>query len=253
QLHRLVPGAYLLERINPDQEIQLVRLLEIAFQAANSINRIVRLTRVRVQQRRHKARVVGRGQSQHGKAMLEISELALLLVRRQISRSKVNPVKIKLFRCCARYGQMAKMHGIESSAEQSNLHFLSLRSKPLECLSLAASIMLLNRPLGVQAGLAAFFMRLSALPFLKRCAFGNALHALSFLFSFAAADGFLSDRWRFLLVSSSADFCHTLAQSVLQFRYAFSSDGGNLVEVELKFFRVLAQFGNLLRIGHIHL
>src|SRR6185312_8341786 len=119
---------------------------------------------------------------------------------------------------------MAKMHGIESSAKQSNLHFLSLRSKPLERLSSPASNMLLNRPLGAQAGLVAFFMRLSVLPLLKRCALGNALHARNFLLGFAATDGFFSSGRRFLLVSSGADLRHALAQPVFQFRYAFAGN-----------------------------
>src|SRR6185437_4443132 len=120
--------------------------------------------------------------------------------------------------------------------------FIFCRCAPnhFERLSLPASNMLLNWPLGAQAGLpphhaknaraggpglVAFFMRLSALPLLKRCALGNALHARSFLLGFAATDGFFSSGRRFLLVSSGADLRHALAQPVLQFWYALAGNG----------------------------
>ena len=72
---------------------------------------------MRVQQRGDKPWIVGRGQRQHGKTMLEIRQPALLLVRRNIGRSKVDPAQLELLRRRARHRQMPEMDGIERSAE----------------------------------------------------------------------------------------------------------------------------------------
>jgi hypothetical protein len=77
---------------------------------------------VGVEQRNHKARIISRGQGQHGKAVLKIRELALLFVRRQISRNKVNPAEAEFFRGSARHCDMAKMYRIKGSAKKSDLH-----------------------------------------------------------------------------------------------------------------------------------
>src|ERR1051326_341241 len=152
ELHRLLPGANVLESIHADQEIQLVTLLQPALKTAHCFDRIIGLAGVRVEKRRHKTRIVGRGQGQHSKAMLEVGEPALLLVRRQISRSKVHAPQIKFLRRSPGHRHVAKMHRIKGAAKKTYLHSLS------------------------------------ALPLLEGSALGNALHALSFLFSFATGN-----------------------------------------------------------------
>src|SRR5215472_1560693 len=97
-------------------------------------------------------------------------------------------------------------------------------------------------------------MRLSALPLLEGCALGYALHAFSFLLvGFATGSCFLPDRGPCGNIRTSSYLSDAPPQPVLHFRNAFTRDRRDLVEVELQFLRVLAQFGNLLWIGHVHL
>jgi hypothetical protein len=54
--------------------------------------------------------------------VLEISQPAFLLVRRQICGREVDAAKVELLRRSARHRQMAQMYGIKSSAKKSYPH-----------------------------------------------------------------------------------------------------------------------------------
>ena len=81
----------------PIRKYSLSVFLSVLFSRRDRVDGVIRLAGVRVEQRRHKARILRGGQRQHGKAMLEVGELALLLVRRQISRHKIHAAQGRIF------------------------------------------------------------------------------------------------------------------------------------------------------------
>src|SRR5258708_5539893 len=81
--------------------------------------------------------------------MLEICASALLLMRRRISRNKIDPPQIKPVRSGARHRQVAQVHRIKSPAKKSYLH-----ARYLVCLFLKAAC------LETRFSLSAFFLAL---------------------------------------------------------------------------------------------
>src|SRR5262249_10822218 len=126
QLLRLAPGTDVFEGIHAYQKIQLVRLGNGSFETTHGLNRIIRNACGGVEERRNKALVLGRCQSQHGKTVLEVGQLALLLVRREIGRRKVDPAQVEFVGRSACHSQMTEMNGIECAAEKSDFHLTAL-------------------------------------------------------------------------------------------------------------------------------
>src|SRR5215470_14966834 len=126
QLHRLLPGADFHKCVNTDQKVQLVRFLENALEPPYGLDRIVWLPGIGFQQGRDKAFFVGRCQSQHGKAMLELRERAISFVGRHVRGHKINELKIEFFRSSPRNREMPEMHRIKCPAKQGQLHLLFL-------------------------------------------------------------------------------------------------------------------------------
>src|SRR5215831_9864161 len=140
---------------------------------------------MRVEQRWHKALVFCRRQSEHRKTMLKVSELALLLVGRDIRGNEKDPVEFEPVRGNARHGQMPKMYWIKRASEQSDFHGLS------------------------------------ALPLLESRTFGDATYRLRLARSTRRGCPFSCNRFGF----AGADLCNTLSQRVLQLSDTFSGDG----------------------------
>src|SRR5262245_11027359 len=138
-----------------------------------------------VKQRRHKALVFCRRQSEHRKTMLKVGELALLLVRGNIRRNKKDPVELEPVGGDARHCQMPKMYWIKRASEQSDSHGLS------------------------------------ALPLLESRAFGDATHHLRLARPPRRDCPFSCHRLGF----ARADLCNAFAQGVLQLSDSFSGDG----------------------------
>src|SRR5258708_20980379 len=115
QLHRTAPNADFLEGIDPDQEIKPVGLPERVLQPADALDGIVWLAALRFEQGRHKARLVRCGQCQHGKAVVKVCYLLLLLVRRHLSGNEVYAAQIEALSRGARHSEMAPVHRIQRS------------------------------------------------------------------------------------------------------------------------------------------
>src|SRR5579859_237535 len=97
------------------------------------------------------------------------------------------------------------------------------------------------------------FFVLPALPLLESRALGNALHAFSFLPGLAAGYGLFARLGGSRRIGTRANLRHAFAQRILQLWNAFAGNGRNFVQIQLQLFGMLAQRGDLLRIGNIDL
>src|SRR6185437_14244214 len=117
--------------------------------------------------------------------MLKIGQMPALFMRRNIGGNKVDGIELELVGCCPCNLQMAKVHRIKRSSEESYFH-----------------------------------ARLSALSLFESGAFANAPHTLRFA-GFRRCRCLPARRF-VLAISSCADLVHPFAQAIFQLRNAFA-------------------------------
>src|ERR1700733_3333092 len=115
----LIPLGNVVEGIDPDQEKDLITLLQSAFQSPNRLDGVIRLTRHalarrwgsrwRLQQRWYKRLLSTGCQSNHRVTMNVVGQRLALFVRWKVRGNKVNTRQRKALECGARQGKMSAM------------------------------------------------------------------------------------------------------------------------------------------------
>ena len=125
QFFRRPPGSDVLEGVHADNEVQAVGFLELLLQSPHGVDRVGRpsiKSFERLDVRSHEGFFPGSGERDHGITVRKRRQRLFLLVRRRAGGREKNPAKVKTLLCGAGNRKVSAMDGIESAAEQSDVH-----------------------------------------------------------------------------------------------------------------------------------